>query len=279
MSLKQSFASHRLSVLGVSFNQIPEAWPSFRSFATERCYDQTALKKRFDPSQPLRVDVLSFNGKKTIINDVWKTLSVKDFVSIPSSTNRLFKRSVCTNHIKNNVDHDVCEWAQLLKKRNADGNLHRATSIDLRVGSWWDGAIVEYADGHKSHWGSMHTNGHEHHFGGTSQKIELPPSVDIKHIKVNRGCDDRNMQGVQMHLSDKTVRGELNARGDTETNTIRLEPAAEEVIVGFYGKSGQPCGIREFGIITAPKDVGLDGLPDVVFDLPELRNTVGMSDD
>lgn len=55
------------------------------------------------------------------------------------------------------------------------------------------------------------------------------------------------------------------------------EPAANEKIVGFYGRSdyaGGFCGIEEFGIITAPKDVEL---PEIVYDLPELQNTDGGS--
>jgi hypothetical protein len=54
-----------------------------------------------------------------------------------------------------------------------------------------------------------------------------------------------------------------------------LEPAENEKIVGFYGRSdyaGCFCGIEEFGIITTPKDVEL---PESVYDLPELQNTDG----
>lgn len=41
-----------------------------------------------------------------------------------------------------------------------------ATKIDLRVGCLWDGGVVYYQDGHKSHWGPMwRPGGQEHHFG------------------------------------------------------------------------------------------------------------------
>ncbi|KAF9690702.1 hypothetical protein EKO04_011475 [Ascochyta lentis] len=269
-----------VGIARISFNEVHECTPSINSPASERDYTQDELEQRFNRSQPLRLDVLGFNGKELTINDVWKTLSVKTFIRIPGTSIRLFKRSVYTDAVESNPRENMCEWAQLLKERGADGNIHRATSIDLRVGCWWDGGVVQYADGHKSHWGPMRTGGLEHHFGGhASQTIDLPPNVNIKRIEVNRGRDDDYMQGIRMRLTDRTVRGELNARGNADSNVVRLEPASHEVIVGFYGKSGENDGVMEFGIITAAKSVGLDGLPESVFDLPELRNTVGMGDD
>jgi hypothetical protein len=53
------------------------------------------------------------------------------------------------------------------------------------------------------------------------------------------------------------------------------EPAENEKIIGFYGRSEWGCcfdGIEEFGIITAPRDVELLA---VIYDLPELQNTDG----
>ncbi|KAJ4343397.1 hypothetical protein N0V95_006659 [Ascochyta clinopodiicola] len=269
-----------VGIASISFNQVHEATPSINSPASECDYSQDELEQRFNRLQPLRLDVLGFNGKELTISDVWKSLTVKTFVRIPGSSIRLFKRSVYTDSVESNSNNNMCEWAQLLKERGADGNIHRATSIDLRVGCWWDGGVVEYADGHKSHWGPMRTDGRIHQFGGhASQTIDLPPNVSIKRIEVNRARDEHYMQGVRMRLTDRTVRGELNARGNDESSIVRLEPASHEVIVGFYGKSGERDGIMEFGIITVAKSVGLDGLPESVFDLPELRNTVGMGND
>lgn len=269
-----------VGIARVSFNGVPEAKPSINSPASECEYRQDELEQRFDRSQPLRLDILGFNGKELSINNVWKMLSVKTFIRIPGSSIRLFRRSVYTDAVENETEADMCEWSQLLRERGADGNIHRATSIDLRVGCWWDGGVVEYADGHKSHWGPMRTGGREHNFGGhASQTINLPPNVNIKRIEVNRGRGDHYMQGVRMRLTDRTVRGELNARNGSDSSVARLEPASHEVIVGFYGKSGQHDGIMEFGIITVAKSVGLDGLPESVFDLPELRNTVGMDEE
>lgn len=268
-----------VGIARISFNEVPEATPSINLVINEREYSFEDLEQRFDRSQPLRLDVLGLNGKETTVDNVWRTLSTGTFVRIPGSSIRLFKRSVYTDEIENGSAEDMCEWAQLLKERGPDGNIHRATSIDLRVGCWWDGGVVEYADGHKSHWGPMRTDGREHEFGGhASEVITLPPNVNIKRIEVNRAESDHHLQGVRMRLTDRTVRGELNARRGDGANVIRLEPASHEVIVGFYGKSGSYDGVMEFGIITVSKDVGLDGLPDAAFDLPELRNSVGMGE-
>lgn len=268
-----------VGIARISFNKIPEATPSINLPINEREYFQEDLEQRFDRFKPLQLDVLGLNGKELTIPNVWKILSVGTFVRIPGSSIRLYKRSVYTDEVETSSADDMCEWAQLLRERGPDGNIHRAISIDLRVGCWWDGGVVEYADGHKSHWGPMRTDGREHEFGGhASEVIDLPPNVNIKRIDVNRGGSSRNMEGVRMRLTDRTVRGELNARHDGSTNVIRLEPAPHEVIVGFYGRSGSYDGIMEFGIITVSKAVGLDGLPDAVYDLPELKNTVGMGD-
>jgi hypothetical protein len=206
-------------------------------------------------------------------------LANKTFVPIPRSTIRLFKRSVYTDRIETDPDENSCEQARLLKERGTDGAVHRTTSIDLRVGCWWDGGVISYVDGHKSHWGPLRTRGRGHRFGGhASQTITLPPNINIKRIDVNRGSGDHYTQGMRMRLVDRTVCGEFNARSSSDADVTRLQPASHEVIVGFYGKNGKSGGVIEFGILTAAKSAGLDGLPDAVFDLPDLRNTIRMGD-
>ncbi|KAF2469163.1 metallopeptidase [Lindgomyces ingoldianus] len=268
-----------VGIAQISFNDTVEDNPSVAEPSPELRFTQEVLEARFDRSEPLSLKVLGFNGKEQTINDVWKLLAMKSFIRIPGSKMRLFKRSVYADGVESNPDRNLYEWAQLLKEKGSDGNLHRATSIDLRVGCLWDGGVVKYDDGHVSHWGPMRRHGREHSFGGhASEEIDLPPNVNIKRIEVNRGGEGSTvMDGVRMTLSNRTTRGELNRNG--HTNVIRLEPASHEVIVGFYGKSERDsfCGIVEFGIITAPKDVGLDGLPPQTFDLPELRNTCGIN--
>ena len=88
----------------------------------------------------------------------------------------------------------------------------------------------------------MRTRGHEHCFGGyASQTITLPSNVNTKRIEVNRrrGRGNHYTQGVRMRLVDRTVRGELNARGSSDANVIRLLPTSHEIIVGSCGKSGK----------------------------------------
>lgn len=275
-----------VGIARISFNEVPEATPSINSPATACDYLQDELERRFERSQPLRLDVLGLNGKQLTVENVWTTLAVKTFVRIPGSSIRLFKRSVYAPLTETTAESETCEWAQLLKERGADGNIHRAISIDLRVGCWWDGGVVKYADGHQSHWGPMRTGGREHQFGGhASETILLPPDVHIKRIEVNGSLNgshnSRYMLGIRMRLADRTVRGELNATRGDGANVIRLEPASHEVIVGFYGRSmmRDGVGVTEFGIITVAKTTGLDGLPDAVYDLPELKNAVGMGDE
>ncbi|KAF2875911.1 metallopeptidase [Massariosphaeria phaeospora] len=271
--------SSSVGVVRISFNGKDDAKPSTSGPALQTQFSMDQLEQRFNRSKPLKLSVLAFNGKETTVHDVWKLLAVKTFIRVPGSRVRLFKRSVYSEELESQ-GNDVYEWAQLLREKGPDGNVHRATSIDLRVGCGWDGGVVKYADGHVSHWGPMRIEGREHHFGGhASQEIMLPPNAHIKRIEINRG-ENFTMEGVRMHLSDGTRKGELN-RSYAPGGIVRLEPGSDEVIVGFYGKSdrGSFHGVAEFGIITAPKSVGLDGLPGAVFDLSELRNTAGLDGD
>ena len=169
---------------------------------------------------------------------------------------------------------DPYEWAQLLRERGSDGKLHRAVSIDLRVGCLWDGGVVKYADGHVSHWGPMRVYGSTHRFGGhASEKIKLAEDVEITSVQVNPD------EGVRVHLSNGESKGELNA-GDEEGEIVEVKPAADEIVVGFFGKSrrGGFNGVCEFGLICVKREVGWEGLPDAVFGLVEVRNTAGMEE-
>lgn len=266
----------------ITFTNQHEAEPTAIKTVEEVRYTETELEQRFDRSTPLRLQVLGFNGKEHTVSNVWKLLAAKTFIKIPGSTIRLHKRCVSAQTSNNNPDaeDDMYEWAQLLHEKDTNGNLHRATSIDLRVGCLWDGGVVKYADGHKSHWGPMRRHGRTHHFGGhASEEIKLPAGVEITCIEVNKG-NYHVMDGVRMYLSDGSAAGELNARDGSESEVVKLQPGPNEVIVGFYGKSEKHsfCGVMEFGIITAPKQLGIQGLPAAVYDLAELKNTAGMEE-
>ncbi|KAF2662038.1 hypothetical protein K491DRAFT_646722 [Lophiostoma macrostomum CBS 122681] len=265
----------------VCFNGATEDEPSVANPTSELQYTEKQLEHCYDRSEPLSLTVLGMNGKQLSVSNVWKLLSSRDFIRIPGTNIKLLKRSVCADDLETEGERQYYEWTQLLKEKGPDGNLHRATSIDLRVGCLWDGGVVKYASGHTSHWGPMKIHGATHHFGGhASEEIDLLVTANIERIEVNRGGHGGGfMQGVRMHLSNGTSRGEVyRQRG---ADIVRLEPTTDEVIVGFYGKSEKMgfSGVVEFGIITAPKSIGLDGLPDATFDLPELRNTCGLDED
>lgn len=264
----------------VSFNSTEEAEPTALSPVTTLRFTMQELERRFERTEPLRLNVLGFNGKEVTIANVWKLLASRTFFAIPGTQLRLSKQSANATYLDSHKDRKTYEWAQLLREKGPDGSIHRATSIDLRVGCVWDGGVVKYADGHKSHWGPMRLYGHEHSFGGhASEEINLPVDVEIACVEVNRTENSGTLYGVRMHLSDGTTRGELNERyGST---IVRLEPAANEIVVGFFGQSSKDnfCGVMEFGIITAPKNVGWDGLPPSVYDLPELKNSAGLDGD
>jgi hypothetical protein len=237
-------------------------------------YTEAQLSERYDRKRALHLQILGSNGKETVISNVWKLFASKTFIRIPGSSLRLTKRlafSTCGD----NDNFRYYEWAQLLREKGADGSLHRAVSIDMRVGCLWDGGVVKYADGHVSHWGPMHRHGHVHRFGGhASEKITLPKNVEITAVEVTP------RDGVRMYLSDGTEAGELNT-DSRKSNVVRLEPAKDEVIIGFFGKSERDgfCGVDEFGIITVPREVGIMGLPEQVWDLSEVKNTAGLDGD
>lgn len=266
-------------IVQVSFNGEALETPTLTKPVEELNFPVKDLALKYDRSQPLSLSVLGYNGKERKVANVWKLLANGTCILIPESKIRLRKRSIFCSGLEQSDSEDSVyyEWAQLLKERGPDGGIYRAESIDMRVGLLLDGGVVKYEDGHKSHWGPMKVRGREHTFGGhASEEIELPPGVDIRKIEITRGswC----MDGVRMHLADGTVKGELN--GDSE-DAACLEPGSDEVIVGFYGKNSKEgfTGVLELGIITAPKYVGLEGLPESVYNLPELRNTAGMDED
>ncbi|USP76306.1 hypothetical protein yc1106_03580 [Curvularia clavata] len=238
-------------------------------------FTEDYLEQRFDRTKPLHVRVLASNGRKTTHGNVWKLFSVRSHIRIPGSSVQLRRHLAFSNADSDNYhESGPFEWAQLLCEKGKDGKLYRAVSIDLRVGCLWDGGVVKYGDGHVSHWGPMRLGGERHRFGGhASQKIRLPMNVEISSVQVNPG------RGVRMHLANGVSAGELNVYEGEEDQVVEVRPADDEVIVGFFGKSRRDgfCGVCEFGIICVKKDVGLDGLPQEVYDMPELKNTAGLS--
>ncbi|KAI5212925.1 hypothetical protein E4T38_00020 [Aureobasidium subglaciale] len=186
----------------------------------------------------------------------------------------------CTRCIDESDDDDDAKleghkWAVLLNEKGPDGKLSRANTIDLRVGAILDGAVIYYEDGHKTPCGLHYTqSGSAHYFGGgNSQKLHIPPGVDIVKVEVKlSGWDHKILGGISMTLSDGTKAGALNTSWFTGSifgsKDIKvLEAGPGEKIVGFYGSSSHYT--EEFGIITAPEDVDL---PPQAYDMPQLQN-------
>jgi len=111
-----------------------------------------------------------------------------------------------------------------------------------------------------------------HFIGGhASEEIKIPKGVDI--VKVEVGTSYNELNSLRFHLSNGKQGGYLYTDDQTENHS--LAPAENEKIIGFYGRSDWGtgfCGVQEFGIITAPKDVEL---PMSIYDLEELQNTDG----
>ncbi|TVY87814.1 putative zinc metalloproteinase [Lachnellula willkommii] len=252
-------------IVRLQFNGTTELAPTVAVPVSKLQFTIDELESRFDRSQPLTLEVLGMNGKSKLVGNVWR---------IPGSSVILQKRSCLSEKYQRSTDNKLksWDWAVMLQEKGADGKLTPATMIDSRVGALLDGAVVYFKDGHKTPCGPRWRPGnghHQHTFGGhAAQNVKIPQGVDVVKVEVGHNSE---LDGLRFHLSDGTAGGYLYK----DSSSHVLEPAENEKIVGFYGRSDYNrgfCGIEEFGIITAPKDVEL---PEIVYDLPELQNTDG----
>ncbi|KAJ0422687.1 putative peptidase family-domain-containing protein [Aspergillus carlsbadensis] len=248
-------------------------------------------REGLDRSKALKITALGMNGKERVTKNAWSLLKEKPYISIPGSDIVLHKQSVHSHSFEaadNNDDNDegYIRWAMLLHNRGKDGALHRATSIDLRVGCTMDGAVVYYADGSHRNCGP----GGDHSFGGhASERHNLAEGDTIRKVVVCREDDGwGSLAGIRMTLGNGEAWGHLNDRngryddededgnGDGDVDgaeeahseaVVTLAPGDDEEIVGFYGHSAAGSGFTyQFGILTAPTGVIL---PDAVYGLPE----------
>ncbi|KAJ6015696.1 hypothetical protein N7540_010287 [Penicillium herquei] len=230
------------------------------------CLDPNSI----DPNKPLKITAVDSDGCMGIAEE-------KPIILIPWSTVRLRKRSVRFEGLdENDSASDVIHWAILLH-----GQIYRALCIDLQVGDTMNGVAVHYADGHYENYGPKDTR-QRHNFGPASlHHSYLPVDKNITKVLI-RKHDSGSLAGIRVILSDGAYWGCLNKNGDhnmhgnpdeqDEQNkyVFTLEPAEDEVIVGFYGQSGSKSGFNHrFGILTAPKDVEL---PEKIYDMPEFNN-------
>jgi hypothetical protein len=253
--------------------------------AAKTTWSTQRLTSWFERSKPLQLTVVALNARSKTISNFWELLAQRPYVSIPGSDVQLWRRSVSSRAFdaqEVEAQHplerqavwrqEYRRWTTMLAERGADGKIHRATAVDLRVGCLMDGAVVYYADGHRTNCGPvLRPDGSKHRFGGhASQKRRLPPGASIVKVEVNRparGCSPLN--GIRMTLEGGQTWGELNTT-DEAPSVLVLEPRDGEKIVGFYGRSEVDSGFcYEFGILTAPEAFEL---PDAVYDLVELKN-------
>ncbi|KAJ5463847.1 hypothetical protein N7475_006982 [Penicillium sp. IBT 31633x] len=239
------------------------------------------IREKFDQTRPLKIVALGMNGSERVVANLWGHLNGSPFISIPGSDMILRKRSARSQNLETEQnDREFVQWAMLLRHRDQNSQVHRATSIDLRVGATMDGAIVYYADGHFANCGPAYNKytGEPHRFGGgESERGSLPANERISRIKI---CKDDSgwgsLAGIRMTLSNGVEWGHLNyypnhGDGEESDELVILEPEDGEVIVGFYGHSDSESGFTyEFGILTAQEGVEL---PDHVYDMPEFNNS------
>lgn len=234
---------------------------------------RTTELSKFDRSQPLEVSVLARNGKDRHIKDAWKLFKEKAYIQIPGMNVRLQKSSVKSSSLEEDDDADnYTSWTVLLNKPGKDGGLLPCSSIDLRVGCTFDGAVVYYSDGTSAHCGPTHRYGRKHSFGGhASESKDLDTQAEIIKVEVNKagGWGHGSLDGIRMTLSNGEQWGYLNTEYRGEDGIQTFEAGANERIIGFFGKS--QSYVEEFGIITAPKGFVL---PKEVYEVPELKNNL-----
>ncbi|KAJ5777154.1 peptidase family-domain-containing protein [Penicillium odoratum] len=244
------------------------------------------IAEQLDRAKSLKITALGMNGKERMVTDAWKLLKERPYMLIPGSDLVIRKQSVrCELLTEENQGDELAPWAMLLQHRGRNGQLYRATSIDLRVGCTMDGAVVHYADGtHENCGPARDQRGHPHNFGGhASESHDLPENETITRVLIRKEGPSwaGSLSGIRMSLSNGDKWGHLDGDYDTNSNIgteedgedgglVALEPTDGEVIVGFYGQSYSRSGYTfEFGILTAPEGVEL---PHVVYDMPELSN-------
>ncbi|KAJ5708092.1 hypothetical protein N7488_007893 [Penicillium malachiteum] len=173
-------------------------------------------------------------------------------------------------------EDDVVHWAMLLHHRGKDGQIYH----------------VHYTDGHYEKYGpALEKDTGQLHVVGQSSKHHgyLAADENITKVLVRKN-ESGGLDGFCATMSNGDQWGFLDKNGDHDSDedsesataqeheeqhkrgksVFTLEPAEDEVIVGFYGRSGSKSGfIHRPGILTAPRDVEL---PETVYDLPEFNN-------
>ncbi|KAK0384866.1 hypothetical protein NLU13_7344 [Sarocladium strictum] len=242
--------SSTADIARVSFNQKVEPRPSVSNPLNELNYTLDELEARFDKEKPLEMEVTAMNGTERVIN-VWKFFKSKSFIRIPGTNMRLSKASVACY----NPEDDDCAWMVPLKRRGRNGSLVSAYKMDIRVGCALDGAVVFYKDGSSAPCGRAVGTAPTYGMGGhQAKKIVIPAGVDIEKVAVNK-AGSWDLNGLRIFLSNGKAMGALNKNRGSEIEV--LAPEKGHRVVGFYGTSGRGGMCKEFGIVTADKNLQL----------------------
>ncbi|RDW61459.1 hypothetical protein BP5796_11351 [Coleophoma crateriformis] len=262
-------------IVRIKFDNVAEAEPTIGKPATKIQFTRNELEARFDSSKPLALEVLGWNGKSRVFNDIWKLFSKLSVIPVPGTSIVLHKRSIMSESLEaadeTTFEENSWNWVVLLNKLGDGGSLIPAVKIDSRVGCVLDGAVVYYKDAHTNPCGPRwDRDGYDHNFGGhASEMIDIPEGTEV--VKVEVSSDNHDLNGLRFTLSDGTAGGYI----PDEHTSSALEASPDERIVGFFGRSDWGAhfdGIQEFGILTAPRDVEI---PLSVYSMPELQNKDG----
>lgn len=241
------------------------------------CDFRTSDISELDRNTPLEVTVLAQNGKPRTIKNAWTLFRDRTFIHIPGTSVRLQKMSVKSSRLEEDEGNDpeaFIPWTVLLNKPDRNGTLVSASSIDLRVGCTFDGAVVYYPDGTYAHCGPTHRHGSDHNFGGhASENSNLSPKSEIVKVEVNKsGSWGRgSLDGIRMTLDNGAQWGCINDEYSGENAIHVFQPSAGQKIVGFFGKHEKNGFTEEFGILTAPEGFVI---PEEAYGLEGLRNNL-----
>lgn len=253
-------------------------------------YSRKELETKYRAGTPIEMEVTAMNGKQCKVKNVWSLFNGRCYMQVPGTEIRLLMQSFGSLEMEDEWDDErYWEWAVMLKKRDAEGNLVDASKIDLRVGCGLDGAIVYYKDGTAIPCGPRSADGSDKHMGGhQSKKMALPKGMEISKVAVTRKYG--GLCGLRMWLEDGKGRGALNYEpAETELKMLGMSthscsawphriltdvtvPPRSHRIIGFFGISGKWGMCSKFGIVSAPRDAIL---PDSIYDLEELQNKPG----
>lgn len=112
-----------VDIARIKFNGAEEPQPTVSVPQQTLYYMLNDLERRFDRSQPLKLEVLSMNGKTKVIGNAWKIFSSSSFIRIPGSSVVLNKKSIASNDREASDDEHrkFWEWAVLLNEKGGDG--------------------------------------------------------------------------------------------------------------------------------------------------------------